>query len=662
MPPKALTKAQLKRLEKERIEEERKKAEEMAEVKRLEDEEKLRLKLLKQEEKDAKFAEEEKIRLATEEVEVAGSLLKIRSATQAAQKDYEQYENWLKFISCEDKSDPNEEKDITRQLSKFEIEKVEEKLVVEPLLTACQEAESLNNELLIIRERAKIDDDLKKIEWCEDYIENFRKIIATKVDMITEHLANNTDVLLANKLKEIEEQKDNKAFKMTSTAAQSDKPEIFVVHAYNDIGYGNWINCHDKTGPRSKPNDFKELNILADVPRTMVSSKLIMRVWWTAYDYLSKKEYSKEHIIGGIVDVACYNFLWQPDKYKDLELKKIYVGSDALQKLNYPMPDSTGVINYQSITPVKIHFTLPKYTYIGPNDKIKVALWQEETQTWSIEHIEDVKLDYDKKTLTVSTLELVPFAFMQERNIDFPYKSWKIRKTSTSPTFQPRPDQPAKYDSIIIDIEGKRLPLRFEITAGKVFLRDRTEPELAHLVDKAMDPTILLYELRRSGINLLPCNEDAETCNIPLKNLGAEHKAAEDLAIAAKKFYVMSSKWNCHVNPNQILVRMRNNPECDEEFLEDQEKDWLSVAWWENKCEVVRVRESQDEPNKKRIKGSLTHTNFYMMLKDLQDIDEAKDLIPKGSMDDYFDVHNVLVYDTMTKFLKMTRVLSFTVG
>jgi len=277
-------------------------------------------------------------------------------------------------------------------------------------------------------------------------------------------------------------------------------------------------------------------------------------------------------------------------------------------------------------------------------------------------YIEDVKLDYDKKTLTVSTLELVPFAFMQERNIDFPYKSWKIRKTSTSPTFQPRPDQPAKYDSIIIDIEGKRLPLRFEITAGKVFLRDRTEPELAHLVDKAMDPTILLYELRRSGINLLPCNEDAETCNIPLKNLGAEHKAAEDLAIAAKKFYVMSSKWNCHVNPNQILVRMRNNPECDEEFLEDQEKDWLSVAWWENKCEVVRVRESQDEPNKKRIKGSLTHTNFYMMLKDLQDIDEAKDLIPKGSMDDYFDVHNVLVYDTMTKFLKMTRVLSFTVG
>ena len=55
MPPKALTKAQLKRLEKERLEEERKKAEEEAERKRLEDEEKLRLKMLKQQEKDANF-------------------------------------------------------------------------------------------------------------------------------------------------------------------------------------------------------------------------------------------------------------------------------------------------------------------------------------------------------------------------------------------------------------------------------------------------------------------------------------------------------------------------------------------------------------------------------------------------------------------------------
>ena len=34
---------------------------------------------------------------------------------------------------------------------------------------------------------------------------------------------------------------------------------------------------------------------------------------------------------------------------------------------------------------------------------------------------------------------------------------------------------------------------------------------------------------------------------------------------------------------------------------EDQEKDWLSISWWENKCEILRLMESQEEPNKKRL-------------------------------------------------------------
>jgi hypothetical protein len=184
--------------------------------------------------------------------------------------------------------------------------------------------------------------------------------------------------------------------------------------------------------------------------------------------------------------------------------------------------------------------------------------------------------------------------------------------------YQPRPDSLSKYDSIIVDIEGKRMSLRFEVSAGKVFLRQKTEPELAHIVDKPFDPTELLYLLRKSGINLLPSDEDAETCNIPLKNLMAEHKAADDISIAAKSFYVSSNKWNCSMDPNQILVKMRYNPECDEEFLEDQEKDWMAVSWWDNKCEVLRTRESQDEPAKKRIKGTLTHTSFYTLVKNLQ--------------------------------------------
>jgi hypothetical protein len=237
--------------------------------------------------------------------------------------------------------------------------------------------------------------------------------------------------LIANKHDEIARENANKNTRMGAGGTNlNDKPEVLITHAFNDIGYGNWTYGFEKVGPRPKPIDFKEIGIQSEVPRTMVANKLIMRVCWTSYDYLSKIQYSKDSLVGGIVDISCYQFLGQPEKFKELVLKKIYVGQDALVKNQYPAPDTTGVINYQSVTPVKIHFTLPKYVFIGVNDKIKVALWDTATESWNTEHIEDVKLDFDKKCLTVSTLELAPLAFVQERAIDFPYKSWKIRKTS----------------------------------------------------------------------------------------------------------------------------------------------------------------------------------------------------------------------------------------
>jgi hypothetical protein len=337
--------------------------------------------------------------LATEEVEVAGALLKIRTATLGATKEYEHNENWKRFVSCEDKADVNEEKDITNQLSKFEEEIIPAKLEIENLLKSCQDGENLNNELLIMKEKFRIDDDKKQMEWCETYVDKFRGIIAKKIDYITEHLANNCDLLIANKIDEIARANASKKNHIgAGSQNQSDKPEVTITHTYGDIGYGNWTYGFEKTGPRPKPIDFKEIGIQSEIPRTMVANKLIMRVFWTSYDYLSSKDYSKDQIVGGVVDISCYQFLSQPEKFKELVLKKIYTGEDALIKNQYPQPDTTGVINYQSVTPVKIHFTLPKYVFIGVNDKIKVALWDTTLGNWSTEHIEDVKLDFDKKT------------------------------------------------------------------------------------------------------------------------------------------------------------------------------------------------------------------------------------------------------------------------
>ena len=79
------------------------------------------------------------------------TLVKLRTATISELKNYEHNEEQKRFTACGEKADPNEEKDITKQLSKFEEEMIPEKLAIHGLLSSCQDAENLNNELLIIK-------------------------------------------------------------------------------------------------------------------------------------------------------------------------------------------------------------------------------------------------------------------------------------------------------------------------------------------------------------------------------------------------------------------------------------------------------------------------------------------------------------------------------
>ena len=42
------------------------------------------------------------------------------------------------------------------------------------------------------------------------------------------------------------------------------------------------------------------------------------------------------------------------------------------------------------------------------------------------------------------------------------------------------------------------------------------------------------------------------------------------------------------------MVRLRENPENDKVFLEDDESDWKSVCWWNNKVSYIKCKNSDD--------------------------------------------------------------------
>ena len=88
------------------------------------------------------------------------------------------------------------------------------------------------------------------------------------------------------------------------------------------------------------------------------------------------------------------------------------------------------------------------------------------------------------------------------------------------------------------------IEINIEIHPLHVKLIEMKEPELAHLVDKPMHPGLLLQELSRSGIHLLPEEADAARAGILMKDINAEERAIADIAQTLKAFAFQSIKWN----------------------------------------------------------------------------------------------------------------------
>lgn len=57
----------------------------------------------------------------------------------------------------------------------------------------------------------------------------------------------------------------------------------------------------------------------------------------------------------------------------------------------------------------------------------------------------------------------------------------------------------------------------------------------------------------------------------------AEEKAILDIATSVRAFAYRSCRWNSSIEPDNIVVKIRENLEFDREFFEDHEPDWRYV-------------------------------------------------------------------------------------
>ena len=177
------------------------------------------------------------------------------------------------------------------------------------------------------------------------------------------------------------------------------------------------------------------------------------------------------------------------------------------------------------------------------------------------------------------------------------------------------------------------------------------QPELAHLVDKPMHPGILLMELSRSGIHMLPEDADADRAKIHLKDIYAEERAITDIAQTLKVFAFQSIKWNQQAEPENVLCRLRENPDNSRRFLEDDESDWKSVKWWRDKVSYIKARNCDEEYDGSFLNGQLTHSMLAQAVKGVQ--------TEQGSERCQY-VNDIDFVDMVSRVLRLTRLLSFT--
>lgn len=59
-----------------------------------------------------------------------------------------------------------------------------------------------------------------------------------------------------------------------------------------------------------------------------------------------------------------------------------------------------------------------------------------------------------------------------------------------------------------------------------------------------------------------------------LKKKEVENFTLEEVSKACLNFHLQLSIWNAKSKENSIILRMRKNPEFDQEFHENTESDW----------------------------------------------------------------------------------------
>ncbi|KAL4467947.1 hypothetical protein ABPG72_022861 [Tetrahymena utriculariae] len=480
----------------------------------------------------------------------------------------------------------------------------------------------------------------EEIDWYSKLLNAIKDILLIKLQDLHIKILQYSDQLQEEKKQELIQQGLDFASLIKSTAFE-ERQKVEITQEYVElpkIKYMFWINPVGKGGLRIKPVDFNSTKVSIEVPRPYIQSKVLMTGFWIDIVY-SQAQYSHLLSLGGVFQFQLFELPQVPKIYKKCILRFQKENQDDIVQLYYPdrTIDSRDPSIFKNFVPLKISFQVPKYIILA--ETLQIGHW-DENLGWQTDQVQDIKFNEDLRQISFSSNKFVPFSLVQSRCEDYPYRQWHIR--SVSP------------DKAKIDLVTKRFAFKFMLSKNQIELIDVNQHILLEKMKGVkLSPSHFLQELRKCGVNLMPQSNDAIISDLLIKDKDCLDNCLNDISKAVSGFYFKSTKQNKSIGVNQLLTFVRLNPDYEESFIENTEKDWILTTWYSNKVGFYKGKDKEKDQSYKYLRNTETRSNFYLAVKQLgPDADEISERMKESQ--------NFEFWNTVREFLHLSQMLGFT--
>uniref|UniRef100_A0A8C3THK9 Dynein axonemal intermediate chain 7 n=1 Tax=Chelydra serpentina TaxID=8475 RepID=A0A8C3THK9_CHESE len=480
--------------------------------------------------------------------------------------------------------------------------------------------------------------------------------------------------------------------KKASTYADSDSGNMEVVIKDKNITFCIWGNL--KKNPRFKNHMFCDAESGFDLPKTVATSDVAVRILHTHYDHISPLQHiPKLHLkVQAPESKPELTVLYDMKEEKEGEQKggedsNFVIEKESDGRKNYQMiykvfssldcilvnstEDQSGLQNLVVLLlflmTFSLFFTSPSklldagletYPYPPESEETEdatypcigvtlrlldsviffeepvVARWDSADKQWRTDCISDIKYKMKEKQISFDMNAFYTITLIQDAHLNMPYQSWELRPNGTDELLF---TVVTAFAEVQMQIKGNQCMLSSIIVDGS--------EQLSHLTGKWTSPIDLTVALKKAGVNIFPSDYSYKYVCVNTKTPLAEVTTYQQMALVASAFAFSWSKWNLASGQDQVVFKVSEYLKTD--AVKDE--DWSLYMFNGQRAQRLKISETSEAFSEELAENTEFHSTLYHLIKDFAS-EEAIEKVKKTSC---------LFIDATYQLLMATRVLTY---